>query len=227
MEDMMAFLSYIYEGNRREYFIRFMNKPNRFLTRSAFLSETVSEEQVKRYYQANLPMLAEIKTLFGQLRIAAALQPYLAISLFRKGIGYDRYLMERAGGDREYQSYLKQADWIQSCFEEYSGAGTVRSFVEQKAAQTGAALPETIEDEGIQILTMHGAKGLEFNKVFLPDVNEGIIPGKECIESEALEEERRLLYVAVTRAKNALTIYYTKERGRKPSRFLDGIIPHP
>lgn len=227
MEDILAFLSYLYEGNRREHFIRFMNKPNRFLTRSAFLSETVSEEQVKRYYQDNLPMLAEIKTLFGQLRIAAALQPYLAISLFRKGIGYDRYLMEKAGDDREYQSFLRRADRIQCCFKEYSSAESVRSFVERKAAQAGETLPETIEEEGIQIITMHGAKGLEFDKVFLPDVNEGIIPGKDCIEHEVLEEERRLLYVAVTRAQNALTIYYTKERGRKPSRFLEGIILPP
>ncbi|MDE7287731.1 MAG: ATP-dependent helicase [Lachnospiraceae bacterium] len=227
MEDMLAFLSFIYEGNRRENFIRFMNKPNRFLTRSAFLGEVVNEEQIKQYYHSNLPMLAEIKTFFGQLRIAAALQPYLAISLFRKGIGYERYLKERAEDDREYQRLLVQADQIQRCFKEYSGMESVRSFAERKAAQAGEAHPKMIEDEGISILTMHSAKGLEFERVFLPDVNEGIIPGKDCLEPEALEEERRLLYVAVTRAKNVLAIYYTKERGRKPSRFLEGIIPPP
>ena len=72
---------------------------------------------------------------------------------------------------------------------------------------------------------MHGAKGLEFSKVFLPDVNEGVIPGRESIRANTLEEERRLLYVAITRAKKELFIYYTKERNRKPSRFLEGLIP--
>ncbi len=73
---------------------------------------------------------------------------------------------------------------------------------------------------------MHAAKGLEFDRVFLPDVNEGIIPGKRCVTKDALEEERRLLYVAITRARNELEIYYTRERGRTLSRYLKGLIPH-
>ena len=77
---------------------------------------------------------------------------------------------------------------------------------------------------GVSILTIHGAKVLEFDRVFLPDVNDGIIPGKECLSPNALEEERRLLYVAITRAKDELFIYYTKERARSLSRFLEGLI---
>lgn len=227
MEDMLAFLSYVYEGNRRDSLIRFMNKPNRFLTRSAFLSEIVNEEQIRRYYQNNVPMLTKIQTFFGQLHIAASLTPYLSLSLFRNGLGYDRYLLEKAEDERSYQRFLRQADEIQSLFMEFPGAGSARDFAEHKAAQAGEAKARMTEEQGLCILTMHSAKGLEFDRVFLPDVNEGIIPGKDCIGQEAVEEERRLLYVAVTRAKNELTIYYTKERGRKPSRFLDGIIPRP
>ena len=78
--------------------------------------------------------------------------------------------------------------------------------------------------EGLSVITMHGAKGLEFKHVFLPDVNEGVIPSKQCKTNEDIEEERRLLYVAVTRAKETLSIYYTRERGRSPSRFIDAII---
>ena len=74
---------------------------------------------------------------------------------------------------------------------------------------------------------MHASKGLEFDRVYLPDVNEGIIPGKKNQTSAALEEERRLLYVAITRARNTLIIFYTKERNRKLSRFLQGIILPP
>ena len=75
---------------------------------------------------------------------------------------------------------------------------------------------------------MHGAKGLEFDRVYLPDVNEGVIPGRRCASPKELEEERRLLYVAITRAKKELHIYYTRERGRTISRYLEGLIPpHP
>ncbi len=71
---------------------------------------------------------------------------------------------------------------------------------------------------------MHGAKGLEFDRVFLPDLNEGILPAKNCKEKGQLEEERRLLYVAITRAKESLYLYYTAERKRKPCRFLKKVL---
>ena len=99
----------------------------------------------------------------------------------------------------------------------------MKSITEKEACSN-----KTQELNGVSVITMHASKGLEFNNVYLPDVNEGIIPGKKCLTMEALEEERRLLYVAITRARNTLSIYYTKERGRKLSRFLEGIIlPHP
>lgn len=227
MEDVIAFLSYLYEGNKRGDFIRFMNKPNRFLTRSAILSEVVKIEHIEQYYRNNASMLSDIRAFWGQLQIAASLNPYLSLSLFRKTLGYDRYLRGKAQDDREYQRLMKQTDKIQHCFKDFSPGNSVREFAEKKADQAGEALALMIEEKGVSVLTMHGAKGLEFDRVFLPDVNEGIIPGKDCITPEALEEERRLLYVAITRAKNELTIYYTKERGRKRSRFLEGIIPSP
>jgi DNA helicase-2/ATP-dependent DNA helicase PcrA len=74
------------------------------------------------------------------------------------------------------------------------------------------------------IATMHSAKGLEFHTVFIPDANEGIIPHKKAALPEDIEEERRLLYVAMTRAKKALYIYSAKERYNKVapwSRFID------
>ena len=76
----------------------------------------------------------------------------------------------------------------------------------------------------IQPLTIHAAKGLAFRFVYLPDVNEGILPSKKTYTREALEEERRILYVAMTRASESLKIYYSEKIGNKktaPSRFLD------
>ena len=70
------------------------------------------------------------------------------------------------------------------------------------------------------MLTMHAAKGLEFQSVFLPDLNEGVIPDRKVKEEKELEEERRLLYVAITRAREQLFLYHTGERNRKLTRFL-------
>lgn len=77
---------------------------------------------------------------------------------------------------------------------------------------------------GIHLMTIHAAKGLEFRHVYLPDVNEGILPAKKSFTKDALEEERRVLYVAMTRAAESLKIYFPEKIHNKktaPSRFLD------
>jgi len=75
--------------------------------------------------------------------------------------------------------------------------------------------------------TMHAAKGLEFDEVYLPDLNEGVVPHKKAALSTDLEEERRLLYVGMTRARSRLHLYYLKERfGKKQqvSRFIEPLL---
>lgn len=77
--------------------------------------------------------------------------------------------------------------------------------------------------EGVIVSTMHSTKGLEFERVFLPDVNEGVIPHKKSMKEEDVEEERRLFYVGVTRAKKYLHILSVKKlynKDSRPSRFL-------
>lgn len=80
------------------------------------------------------------------------------------------------------------------------------------------------------IMTMHGSKGLEFECVFLPDVNEGITPYNKAVLTEDIEEERRMFYVAMTRAKSHLHIYYLRERFSKEvsvSRFVGEMLGTP
>ena len=82
---------------------------------------------------------------------------------------------------------------------------------------------EKEKDEGIALHTMHGAKGLEFETVFIIGANEGTMPYKKAKLDGEIEEERRLFYVAMTRAKKQLIISYTKEKNGKSipcSRFL-------
>ncbi|RMH79688.1 MAG: ATP-dependent DNA helicase Rep [Acidobacteria bacterium] len=78
------------------------------------------------------------------------------------------------------------------------------------------------EEKGVRIMTIHASKGLEFSVVFLPRLEEGILPHEKVMEEGGLEEELRLFYVAVTRARDRLFISYTRSKGR-PSRFLSYI----
>ena len=76
-------------------------------------------------------------------------------------------------------------------------------------------------------MTMHAAKGLEFDTVFIIQANEGRIPYKKSLKENGVEEERRLFYVAMTRAKNVLKIVYVKAKNGKetsPSRFVEELL---
>ena len=74
------------------------------------------------------------------------------------------------------------------------------------------------------LATLHASKGLEFTQVFLLNVNEGMIPYRRAVLESELEEERRLFYVGMTRAKRKLHLLWVKERYNRilqPSRFLE------
>jgi ATP-dependent DNA helicase Rep len=87
---------------------------------------------------------------------------------------------------------------------------------------------EEDDSDRVQLATLHAAKGLEFPNVFLMGVEEELLPHKNSVEADTIEEERRLMYVGITRAKQQLTITYAKKRKQfgefletTPSRFLD------
>lgn len=226
MEDMVSFLSFIYLGNHRCQLIRFMNKPNRFLTREALSREVVTFSQFQQYYRNNPVLLKRAENFWSQLMLAGKLRTDLALSLFRNQLGYDDHLTEKAADSRQAGFWKGQADRIQRYLADYPPGADLKRYLREKEKKNPDK-EELIQKDGIRLITMHSAKGLEFDRVYLPDVNEGVIPGRRCRTEAELEEERRLLYVAITRAKKELDIYYTKERGRAISRYLDGLIPHP
>lgn len=86
---------------------------------------------------------------------------------------------------------------------------------------------ENNEKDGVHLITMHASKGLEFDVVFLPDLNEGILPSRQADTQALVEEERRLFYVAITRARNSLYLLYVAGTSQSPmpiSRFLVSLL---
>ena len=83
------------------------------------------------------------------------------------------------------------------------------------------------QEDALNLMTFHASKGLEFRRVYLIDLNEGLVPHRRAKTKEEIEEERRVLYVAMTRAKEELYLLYTEKRGGRdipPSRFLRELI---
>ena len=223
-KDFEAFLNFCKNGHKRSDFLIIMNKPEMLLSPRALTEEIVTLQSLECFYKNNNEMLTKIRRLFTHYNKAEKMTFSMAIRYYRKIIGYDFYLKQHSKDSSEYEEYLHIADRLQNICK-YQKQGE-KSFCFWQRMKQEISTKETQEQtqitNGISVITMHSAKGLEFSHVFLPDVNEGIIPGKHCESKEQIEEERRLLYVAVTRAIDAITIYFTGERGRKPSRFLTG-----
>jgi len=220
-QDIISFLKFIYEGNRRSDYVRIMNKPNIYVSQSALIKEVVNPDDLYNYYSKNEDMLKVLREYFNKIKLAQSMSPNLAISIFRRTIGYDRYLKSISRNQLEYQSYLECAQGIENIFKSYNKNISIQTYYDE---HSGAININPVKNtEGVKILTMHTSKGLEFKNVFLPDVNEGVIPGKRS-DSNEIKEERRLLYVAITRAKDNLYILSTNERNRMVSRFIKGIV---
>lgn len=220
LNDIRSFISYIYNGNHREDFIIFMNKPVRFIQRRAIVNDQNVEKDLTNYYKNNSKMNNDINNLFNKIHLAEKSNPYLAIQIFRKTLKYESYLKEISKNSDIFENNIKTLDTIHNMFKKYKPGDNIDNFISSALYGNTINTAETkTENKGIHIITMHTSKGLEFDNVILPDVNEGIIPSKRTYES-GIEEERRLLYVAITRAKNNLLITATKERNRDISRFI-------
>ena len=215
-EDIRSFLRFCKEGERRNDFLRFMNKPDRYLSCKALLSEHVSKKELLSYYRNNKVMCARIETLFSGLALSEKLSFSQAVRCLRKQLGYEAYLISKY--PKAKSESLKLLDEIQEGCRLAENGERVDDFFERM--RRDISCEEEKVEEGITVITMHAAKGLEFHSVFLPDLNEGVIPDRKVKEEKEIEEERRLLYVAITRAREQLFLYYTGERNRKLTRFL-------
>ncbi|MBR3243004.1 MAG: ATP-dependent helicase [Parasporobacterium sp.] len=219
-------------------FFRIINRPSRYITRfalsEAFRSGAATTREVLEYlsifYRKNPRKQKAVHKLLQDLVLIRKSSPYAAAKYIRSAIGYEIYLSERAGHDRRLpEEYLKILDQI----EEYLLAGFnvptgTCSGLNSSEKKKSLSSEEAAAHSGIRLMTMHASKGLEFSYVYLPDLNENVLPVKQAERPEQIEEERRVFYVAMTRASKGLEIYFPeKMRGKEavPSRFLNCLFP--
>ena len=217
-------------GDRsRKLFLEIMNRPNRYIGRDSVETSEVSFEDLKRFYADKEWMQDRIDQLDVDLRIIKKCKPYAAIQYIRKHIGYDDFLKEYAIKRRiKLEELMDVVHEIQERAKEFKTIEDWFSHIEEygENLRRQAELREPSQN-AVQLLTMHGAKGLEFHTVFVIGANEGVSPYKKAETTEEIEEERRLFYVAMTRAKKRLVISYSKERNgkkMKQSRFVRELL---
>ena len=163
-----------------------------------------------------------MRVFFSKLKMAGNMKsPKTAIMFFAKAIGYEKHLKSISKDSADYERNIALVNEFADLFMNYKFMEPLEEYANMLKKDYTQSLENNIGElsDGINVMTMHMSKGLEFDTVIIPDVNEGVIPPKNS-EKNNIEEERRLFYVAVTRAKNRLYILSTKERNREVSRFI-------
>ncbi len=215
------FLHYLYVKNGElsvEHFVPIMNRPLRYINRDAIntCNNCIDFNSLLRFYAEKEYMKQHILKLEYDLKRMQKMDVFASINYVRKGIGYDDFLRKYAteSGGKTVE-LLKMADDIQNRMGEFASLEELQNHIDNYREQINISSKENSgkKKSGVHIMTYHASKGLEFDTVYLPDCNEGIIPYRKSITNEEIEEERRLFYVAMTRAKEKLNILYVDGDG--------------
>lgn len=213
IKDLIAYLRLIHNPNDLVAFERIVNVPARGIGKGSLRKHERGE---------TIPAVQGFLELLDELRAGATkLTPGALLRLVMKRIEYRAYLDD---GTPEVESRLENVEELLTRAEE---AKDLVEFLE------GVALIQAVDNydrsaDAVTLMTLHNAKGLEFEAVFIVGCEEGLLPhSRSLLTSTELEEERRLMYVGMTRAKSRLYLSHAEERGgfgrlqvSIPSRFL-------
>lgn len=224
IQDICAYLELAQGDFERRHFLRVMNRPVRYMKRDSLPRESVVWEELIEYYKDTPAIQEKVKRFYRDIDHLSGKRLHLQIHYIRKVIGYERYLREKYGSEKAAELIVK-CDAFEKFSEKFLSLRDMKDDMREYAEMLNEPAKE---GNGLRLMTIHASKGLEFQKVFLPDCNEGKIPSRQSETQAQIEEERRMFYVAVTRARNGLFLFFHKENTGKgtPSRFLNPLLSH-
>lgn len=224
-KDIFAYIEIARGSRERKDFLRIMNRPKRYIGRDSLEEAYVAFDVWEKYYEEQYWIAERIERLEYDIKMLAGMKPYAAMNYIRHGIGYDDFVAEYA----EYR-HMKAEDLMEILEELQQSAKEYESYEawflhmqEYKKELEELAKKQRNPSDGIALATLHSAKGLEYECVYIVDVNEQIMPYKKAVLDHEVEEERRMFYVGMTRAKSNLYLTSVKEYNGKPieiSRFI-------
>ena len=250
VKDFFAYLRLITTPEDNKAFLRIINIPKRSIgpVTISKLTEYAHKRDIPYFMAINEIGIEQIlpeKSLSSLRRFAKLIQNYDKKLMVSEPDQYQEILINLVE-EIQYLTYLIDENFSPEQAEKrYSNVLTVITWI---AKMCGESKEETLqqilnklllidligqqEDEkeqnSVQLLTLHASKGLEFPSVFLMGLEEGLLPHQQSIDDGQIEEERRLMYVGITRARENLTITYAKKRKKfgeihstTHSRFLD------
>ena len=222
--DVLDYMSIASGDMSRARFLRIINKPGRYISREAFQEDPVDYDKL-RYRLRNKDYVVEgLDKLFADLKILKKLKPLPALNFIRNMMGYEKYLNDYANyRQMDPGGLIDVLDEVATLIDGLNSYEELFGFIQDYSVVLNNQQNKMQIPDGVNLLTMHSAKGLEFDCVYILDAIEGITPYKKAKTLAELEEERRMFYVAMTRAKHELYMYATKQIGGKKkeiSRFM-------
>lgn len=236
VKDIMSYLLLAEGRGGQEDLYRVINKPTRYVSREVLaylkthngpteggcLKDTILYCKGRDHtaYEA-------LERLQIQLNHMKVMPLYLKVQYVRKMLGYDRWLEKKQAGNMVCRQ--DDQELLDDLTQEAGDFHTLDEWLEfqKEFEQEGKSAHTRMNSCGVQVMTVHAAKGLEFDHVYIPDCNERIYPYGQLQDTETIEEERRIFYVGMTRAKKELELLYvagTKEYPKAPSMFLKGLL---
>lgn len=233
IKDLISYLRLIYNPHDEISLRRVINTPKRGIGESAI---SAIEERAK---QQNISMLDALETR-KELEFKEIIEDLIKRSESLSLTELIDEVLERSGMKKELESSkaledeirlenLMEVKSITASFEERTGSANLGDFLEEVSLIADIS-NHTEDGDVVTLMTLHSAKGLEFPVVFLVGMEEGLFPHNMSLMENNLEEERRLCYVGITRAKERLYLtnakrrmLYGKENMNIPSRFISEI----
>ncbi|MCR4782010.1 MAG: ATP-dependent helicase [Lachnospiraceae bacterium] len=202
-QDVFKVLSFLDKTFYRKYFTSEKVDFSKILMDSTLITE---ERKFLEGLQNSFMMMQRMK-------------PFALMVFLRKTLKYDEYLKRYCKEyELEFDYFLEIVDSLMDYGRYIGSISDFRRYVEENTHGIES------KENGVNLRTFHGAKGLEYNTVYIIDANDGITPANKSMHEGDIEEERRMFYVAITRAKRELIICFTEsigERKYKRSRFID------
>ena len=225
-KDIISYIKLAINIGDKSDLLRISNKPNRYISRDSLSSSRANIETLFDYYDDKSYMIKRIVELREHLRTIKNLKPATALRYIRNVVGYDEYIEEYCdmNGVESDDCYSILGDLENSAAEYNDFNDWFVHMDEYKDELIEARKKSNENDKGVRLMTFHSSKGLEFDIVYIIDVNEGSVPYKKAKGVDEIEEERRMFYVAMTRARKKLFICYCAENFGKSIGKSDFVI---
>lgn len=225
-KDIISYIKLAMKTGDKSDLLRISNKPNRYISRDSLSSSRANIETLFDYYDDKSYMIKRIVELREHLRTIKNLKPATALRYIRNVVGYDEYIEEYCdmNGVESDDCYSILGDLENSAAEYNDFNDWFVHMDEYKDELIEARKKSNENDKGVRLMTFHSSKGLEFDIVYIIDVNEGSVPYKKAKGVDEIEEERRMFYVAMTRARKKLFICYCAENFGKSIGKSDFVI---